>query len=62
MILAARRGDQQRADPVGKLLEGRLGAGAVAPEAGDDHRLAALLDQGGRGIDRLWPRRGGRRL
>ena len=44
-VLAARRGDQQRADPIGQLLDRRLGAGAMRAQAGDDQRLAALAQQ-----------------
>ena len=56
-VLAARRGDQQRADPVGQLLQRRLGAGAMRAQAGDDQRLAALPHQGDGRFDRLRPRR-----
>ena len=59
-VLAARRGGQQRAGPLGQRSERRLGAGAVRAEAGQDHRLAALPQDGDGRLDRLRLRRGGR--
>ena len=52
-VLAAGRGDQQRADAIGQLLDLCLGAGAMGAEASDNQRLATLAQQGRRRFDRL---------